>query len=178
MLTPKFQLEVNAPGGVEKVEVTEPVLDKLTQELIGTKTIPALTIWQPWTWLIAEELKEFETRGWATKYRGPLAIHAAARKVRPSDLTSHLIDALVSRDQFSRDLPLSAVVCVVDLVDCIPAADIMDKLSDREKAVGLYAPGRYAWKLANVRKFPAIPAKGAQGLWRWTVPDNVKGLMA
>lgn len=140
-------------------------------------TIPALTLWQPWAWLIAESVKEYETRGWSTKYRGPLAIHAARRKPKSSDWNWHVLHVMAEHRMSVKDMPLGCVVCVVDLVDCIPAAGIMDKLSEREKAVGLYAPGRYAWKLANVRKFPAIPAKGAQGLWRWTVPDNVTGVI-
>jgi len=40
----------------------------------------ALTLWQPWASLIAVGAKRIETRSWSTKYRGPLAIHAAARK--------------------------------------------------------------------------------------------------
>lgn len=39
----------------------------------------ALTLWQPWASLIAAGHKRIETRAWATRYRGPLAIHAAAR---------------------------------------------------------------------------------------------------
>lgn len=37
----------------------------------------AITIWQPWAMLIALLEKGNETRGWPTKHRGPLAIHAA-----------------------------------------------------------------------------------------------------
>lgn len=42
----------------------------------------AVTIWQPWASLLAYEEKGFETRGWATAYRGPIAIHAAAISIR------------------------------------------------------------------------------------------------
>lgn len=41
----------------------------------------AITIWQPWASLIACGAKRYETRSWPTKYRGPIAIHAAAVKV-------------------------------------------------------------------------------------------------
>lgn len=40
----------------------------------------AVTLWQPWASLVAIGAKTIETRSWATSYRGPLAIHAAARK--------------------------------------------------------------------------------------------------
>ena len=40
-----------------------------------------LTLHQPYASLIALGLKTIETRSWSTKYRGPLAVHAAARRV-------------------------------------------------------------------------------------------------
>ena len=50
----------------------------------------ALTIWQPWASLLVSGQKKYETRSWATDYRGPIAIHAAMRPVRRT------IDALVA----------------------------------------------------------------------------------
>lgn len=41
-----------------------------------------LTLHQPWASLIALGVKSIETRSWSTKYRGPLAIHAGAKKPR------------------------------------------------------------------------------------------------
>ncbi|MHC4404130.1 MAG: ASCH domain-containing protein [Planctomycetota bacterium] len=43
----------------------------------------ALTICQPWAWAIIHGPKPVENRGWATKYRGPLAIHAGQSRGRP-----------------------------------------------------------------------------------------------
>lgn len=51
----------------------------------------ALTIWQPWASLLVSGQKKYETRSWATAYRGPIAIHAAMRPVRRT------IDALARR---------------------------------------------------------------------------------
>lgn len=34
----------------------------------------AITIWQPWASLLAYGGKQFETRSWATSYRGPMDI--------------------------------------------------------------------------------------------------------
>ena len=50
----------------------------------------ALTIWQPWASLLVSGQKKYETRSWATAYRGPIAIHAAMRPVRRT------IDALAA----------------------------------------------------------------------------------
>lgn len=37
----------------------------------------ALSIRQPWAWLIVNGYKDIENRNWDTKYRGPVLIHAA-----------------------------------------------------------------------------------------------------
>jgi len=41
--------------------------------------LPALSIWQPWAWLIANGYKDIENRTWWTKFRGPFLIHASKR---------------------------------------------------------------------------------------------------
>ena len=40
----------------------------------------ALSIKQPWAWLIVNGFKDVENRTWRTKYRGPLLIHASKAK--------------------------------------------------------------------------------------------------
>lgn len=90
----------------------------------------ALSLWQPWASLIAVGAKTIETRSWGTKYRGPLAIHAAktlegismvnaGRMCREDDAA---IAAALSAHGVTvwGDLPLGAVVAVADLVDCVP----------------------------------------------------------
>ncbi|QTF59120.1 ASCH domain-containing protein [Stutzerimonas frequens] len=42
----------------------------------------ALSIRQPWAWLIVRGHKPLENRSWATSYRGPLLIHAAKGMTR------------------------------------------------------------------------------------------------
>lgn len=41
-----------------------------------TGTHKALTVKQPWAWAIVAGGKDVENRSWATKYRGPVLIHA------------------------------------------------------------------------------------------------------
>ena len=50
-----------------------------------TPDLRAITVWQPHASLIAIGAKTIETRSWATKYRGPVLIHAAKRKPWVSD---------------------------------------------------------------------------------------------
>ena len=43
--------------------------------------VKAITIRQPFAWLIVHGHKPVENRIWETKFRGPIAIHAAKAKV-------------------------------------------------------------------------------------------------
>lgn len=80
----------------------------------------ALTIWQPWASPIAIGAKGYETRGWATKYRGPIAIHAAKRpymgifKTLPAE-TQQILRGLFDLEREA--LPTGAVICTAELVN-------------------------------------------------------------
>ena len=39
----------------------------------------ALSIRQPWAWLIVNGHKDIENRSWRTKYRGPFLVHAGLK---------------------------------------------------------------------------------------------------
>ncbi len=141
----------------------------------------AITLWQPWATLIALGIKEFETRSWDAQYRGPLAIHAAKRKL---DFQSELLLSELKSRGFDLpeidELPFGAIVCTCDLIDCfnMPAVNrnfIREFLKHEpiknweiEQLVGGWGEGRYAWRLANVIPLPE-PAyvKGSQGFWNW-----------
>lgn len=100
----------------------------------------ALTLHQPWASLIAVGAKRIETRSWSTKYRGPLAIHAGAKRpptYRHSNIDSDLplafdLVAMAScwewtehqDDPFHGGFyrwggPLGAVVATCELVDVV-----------------------------------------------------------
>lgn len=83
----------------------------------------ALSLWQPWATLMAERYKRIETRSWPTKYRGELAIHAA-KKIAPEGVAlwrveqeSGAIPGFLGRFD---ELPKGRLLCVVELIDCVP----------------------------------------------------------
>lgn len=90
----------------------------------------AITVRQPWASLVAAGVKTIETRSWATKYRGPLAIHAG--KATPDGLWEGGDWAIAwegsPRNAFAYrrilsdriDLPLGAVVATCTLADVVP----------------------------------------------------------
>jgi len=156
----------------------------------------AITIWQPWASLLACGAKQFETRSWATSYRGPIAIHAAQRqpctvmRELPIKTQQEIFDALykyfgIHSGALSR-LKTGAIIATAELVGCHKivlyggrglSADGPGWLEtdhgiyepdDQELLFGDWTPGRYAWEIANVKLLDApIPAKGKQRLWGW-----------
>lgn len=136
--------------------------------------VKALTLYQPWASAIAFGAKSIETRSWRTDYRGPIAIHAAAR--RPEDLADYHGRAFAARELERRAgrisaLPLRAFVAVAELVDVIPTHLLNPE--PLEAAFGDFDPGRYGWILADVRRLPEpVPYQGARGLWE--VPTAVR----
>ena len=140
----------------------------------------ALTIWQPWASLLVSGQKKYETRSWATAYRGPIAIHAAMRPVRRTidALVADRGDGWTALDYFDalfmhpgsiNELPTGAVIGKALLVRCnLITEDFMARLTQQELALGDFSLGRYAWEFEQMTQFIApIPARGAQGLWYW-----------
>jgi hypothetical protein len=121
--------------------------------------------------------KRFETRGWATAYRGPLAIHAAKKLIAAPG--EELDEILI--DQFGADwrmtLPRGAIIATTHLVAC-HKTEALESLTwlpqakaTEEKAQGDFSPGRYAWEIFGlVPLAPPIPWRGRQGLF--DVPDD------
>ncbi|MDF0553112.1 ASCH domain-containing protein [Kamptonema sp. UHCC 0994] len=142
----------------------------------------AITLWQPWASLIALGLKRYETRCWATNYRGKLLIHAAKRPIDREGLTiwgdAHILGNRGIPDPCTK-LPLGAIVAIADLVDCLEVIGDLSKppiiavnkhlQSNVELLCGDWQVGRFAWKLENIRQLAPIPAKGYQRFW---IPDD------
>lgn len=144
----------------------------------GEEEMKAITIWQPWAGAVAEGIKENETRSWYTKYRGPIAIHAAQQPIQIGWMryTSIEVKEVIARrmelpEVFngSSIFPSGVILATAELLDCIKITkEYIATLTADELVLGNYTLGRYAWKLVNVRKLPEpIPARGRQGLWDW-----------
>ena len=122
-----------------------------------------LTIKQPWATLIMQGDKRFEFRGWQTKYRGELLIHAG------KGIDKEAIKRLSK--YLPKELPLGKILGKVTLVDCIKMSpefkeellkenrDIYTKSSFQEN---------YGWQIENVQVFDEpIDAKGHLSLWEY-----------
>lgn len=146
------------------------------------KTISLL---QPWASLVAIGAKRIETRSWATRYRGPIAIHASkAFSLNAQELCGCdpfrevLMKASIYWPCVSGPfitIPRGCVIATATLWDCIWMDDgdlaysvrgKTWKLTEQERAFGDYSRGRFAWLLDNVVPLPVpVPARGSLGLW-------------
>lgn len=151
------------------------------------ETLAALTVWAPWSELIARGLKRFETRTWPPpdKLVGKdLIIHAAQRQPVPSDVTAAEREAIeralgIAADQW-KTLPRGVLVAIVNVAAAYKVGNVAGgwlysgqsrgperrriKL-ETEELFGDFRPGRWVWALTNLRPLSPIPRVGTQGLW-------------
>lgn len=132
-----------------------------------------LTIWQPWAHLKVVGVKRFETRSWATSYRGPMAIHAAAKPISAieREVGPELLQWIQRKVLFEQleELTLGAVVGMGDLVACHPITEaFVAALDERQRRLGDFTLGRYAWDFEDMHALDTpVPAKGGQRIWNW-----------
>lgn len=137
----------------------------------------AISLWQPHAQAIALDLKRYETRDWQTHYRGPLAIHAAKRKWEDAGEWHERAARKLNIAMRGRRLTggaYGAVVCVVDLVECVPTSALRGAIGEYEFwgdfSDGENGDGRFGWRLENVRPIEPHYVRGQQGLWEVDVP--------
>jgi len=127
-----------------------PPVVRWTTRLVG---LPALSVHQPWAWLIVNGLKEIETRSRRTHHRGPLLIHAGRSL---DDYTEDNIEWVKIKHGISVPLEMDTggIVGVVDVIDCV------------ESHKSKWFNGPFGWMLANPRRLKFRPCNGALGLFR------------
>jgi hypothetical protein len=121
---------------------------------VGMAKMLAITIRQPWAWLIVNGHKDIENRSW-----GPgralgqrIAIHAAARVDSRGYERARALGINVPDEH---EIQRSAVIGVVDVTDVVTSSD------------SSWFVGPKGWVLRNPEQCEPIPAKGRLGLWRF-----------
>lgn len=134
----------------------------------------AYTVYQPYAFATVAGLKHYETRPRRTNIRGRVAVHAgaagfdAAMKGRTREDIDRITE-MQHESPFSENVLFrGGVVGTVEIVDCVPVEEIMHTLTERERLLGDFTPGRFAWVLQNPVMFDEpFPARGQQGWWEW-----------
>ncbi len=83
----------------------------------------AISVQQPWAWLIVRGYKDIENRSWLTKQRGRVLIHAG-QKFDHRALTNHrlrgtILSILTANGLKPEDLQRGGIVGSVEIVDCV-----------------------------------------------------------
>lgn len=133
----------------------------------------AVSLFQPWPWAVLYLLKDVENRTWATKYRGPILLHAGKRFFLPEvrDNVRRCLETTTSKAPRSFFLRFTTenlrnqtggIVGMVTIKDCItnspsPWAE----------------PGRRHWLLADPKPLPFFPCKGRLGLFPVEYPQHL-----
>jgi len=126
----------------------------------------ALSIRQPWAWLIVNGYKDIENRTWPTKYRGPVLIHAAK--------TPEAISLLEIISYY--DLNLEPADILPRFGGIVGQAEITDCVSSHEST---WFHGPRGFVLENARPLPFEACRGRLGLFevQYTLPIEATGLL-
>lgn len=124
----------------------------------------ALSIRQPWAWLIVNGYKDIENRSWPTRLRGEVLVHASKGMTREEYADVDLMLELDERLQHIRlpafeQLERGGIVGKVVITGCVSASS------------SPWFFGKYGFCLMSAKPLPFVPLKGALGFF--DVPDDV-----
>jgi hypothetical protein len=130
----------------------------------------ALSLTQPWAWLVSEGHKDIENRTWNTSFRGRFLIHAS-KKMTAADYdtaygvaTGYDVDFRIPyRDR----LQYGGIVGTATLVDVIPPGASGRKWHFHDQ---------WGFVLKDMAPLPFTPCKGALGFWE--VPFEIEERIA
>lgn len=111
----------------------------------------ALSIQQPWAWLIVMGYKDIENRSWPTIFRGSFLIHAAKKfdYIGYNWLMSQMRLAIPEPHQYKR----GGIVGMAQIIDCVTY----------HNSPWFFGP--YGFVLTNTRPVPFIPLRGRLGFF-------------
>ena len=136
--------------------------------------ISCLSLWQPWASVIFQldhvgnQLKIDETRHWPCRIRGRVAIHAAKTLKGKQNVPDDWLMPLGLRYD---TMPYGCILGTVEIVTCWKTEMVAKHRSEAQLRWGNYAPGRFAFELANPVLLPEpIPYRGLQGFFNVEFP--------
>lgn len=125
--------------------------------VLMTTQMTALSIRQPWAWLIVNGYKSIENRSWAARFRGRLLIHAGKAMTADEWFDAFgFARSIIPRIPFPHysDFQRGGIVGEAELVDCVSES------SDP------WFAGPYGFVLKNQKALPFRPCRGALGFFQ------------
>jgi len=115
--------------------------------------VKAINVRQPWASLLRDGIKTIELRSWNTHYRGAVVVCASGSKPTGEY-------ASVARERGLVEAPRGVVMCLVDIVDSVPAV-----ASDEARACFRVPHGHFAWRVRLVTRLDPVPVRGRLNFW-------------
>nr|WP_294560249.1 ASCH domain-containing protein [uncultured Rhodopila sp.] len=123
----------------------------------------AITVRQPWAWLLIQGTKDIENRDWPTNVRGQVAIHAAKGMTRFEyedawEFVAHFDPLLAWQMPLPKELVRGAIIGTMILRDCVTSSK------------SPWFQGRYGFVLDTPEPWDSYPISGQLGFWE--VPES------
>jgi hypothetical protein len=132
----------------------------------------ALSILQPWAWLIVNGHKDIENRTWRTTFRGEVLIHAGksldvdslmwlANNFHQLGLSHDLAGKLIAIARNEIRLERGGIVGMATVTDCVNASK------------SKWFNGPWGFVLADVLPVPFVPFRGSLGFFEVPWPPAI-----
>lgn len=119
------------------------------------EVIPALSVRQPWAWMIIHGGKDIENRDWNTRFRGKVLIHAAKGCTRDEyEDAAWFAESQGIKVPPLKELERGGIVGIVDITDCVSKSD------------SPWFFGKFGFVLTRPKAIPFLPCKGALGFFK------------
>lgn len=120
--------------------------------------VVAISIRQPWAWLILNAGKDIENRTWITKFRGRALVHAAKGMTRKEyrdakRFVSICVSSEIALPSFYA-LLRGGIVGEVEITDCVDFHE------------SSWFSGPYGFVLHNPKPLPFRPCRGSLGFFK------------
>jgi hypothetical protein len=117
----------------------------------------ALSVRQPWAWLIVNDFKPVENRTWRTKFRGRVYFHAGKKldKEAVEDLKETYPDL-----PWPEKFELGGIVGEARIVDCVTDSD------------SEWFDGKFGFVTKDAKPLPFISYKVQLGFFDVTLPES------
>ena len=120
----------------------------------------AISVRNPWAWLIVHGHKDIENRRWNSPYRGRLLIHAS--KTFDLEGAEYIKEAMEEAGlDYPTDFQFGGIIGEVNMIDCISKSD------------NLWFHGPYGFVFTDARTVPFKAVRGRLGLFDVKI-DNGK----
>lgn len=119
----------------------------------------ALSLTQPWAWIVVHGGKRVENRVWNTSFRGTFLIHASKAMTKQYYEDAH--DTVVGLG-IPLQLPRPEEL---DRGGIVGAASLIHVIEPGKKGDVWHFPQQYGFVLIEVQPLPFLPCRGALGFW-------------